>query len=52
MIKKIGREEYRRMLDEGRKFRDWSLYEPMHNPKDVFYCVDMGAAVLCKKEIG
>ena len=50
MIIHITREDYARMLREGRKFRDWSLYEPSQSPDTTYYVIDMGAAVLNKVE--
>ena len=49
-IKKISRSEYKEMLDQGIKFKNWSLYEPEKSPKKTYYIVldDRGNAMLNK----
>jgi len=38
-VKTITRADYKRMLDCGTRFRNWSINEPANHPKRIFYCV-------------
>lgn len=52
-IERITREDYKKMLDSGLKFRDWSLYEPEKQPKKTFYIIidDKGNSMLNKTSV-
>lgn len=48
-VVRITREQYKQMLDAGRKFRNWSLYEPQNNPHRTYYLVDLGNGLTANK---
>jgi hypothetical protein len=48
-VKHLTRAEYKAMLDAGRKFRDWSLHSPMHNPGKTFYIVHLALRLTVNK---
>lgn len=50
MIVQLTRSQYKAMLNSGVVFRNWSLYEPMHNPQKTFYLVrdERGNVILHK----
>lgn len=50
-IRRISKDEYRALLEAGKRFRDWSLYEPSQKPDRVYYVIDMGPCTLNKTEV-
>lgn len=52
-IKEITRDEYRKMLKDGIRFRGAYLYEGLHNPNAVFYKVKLSNELtVIKRKIG
>lgn len=48
-VQKINRTKFQQMLSEGKKFKNWSLYEPSHNPQKIYYIVDLGKGLTINK---